>query len=317
VAAVDDSGASVTVCVTTYRRPVLLARMLASIAELDPPAPGWHRTPTVVVDNDAAGSARETVAAWEAEGNPVRYVVEPEPGISAARNRALAEAGGAFVAFADDDDRLDRAWLAELTRTQTETGADAVVGRARYEFEEGVPEIVRSSGTFHERDLPQGAPLHSVSAGMLLLRRALPFNPAFDPRFGLIGGEDDAFGRRLLAAGGTVVHAPGAVTRVWVPADRATPRALLRRWTREGSAMLLIDLTLADSRRGRALVRLRGMAGGLAKLVVGACRIPVRAARGGRPAALGAASTPFNGAGMLSAAIGRPVAGYRRPRRSR
>jgi hypothetical protein len=299
--------------VVTYRRPELLGRMLASIAGLEPPAPGWTRAGTVVVDNDPAGSARETVAAWAAAGNDVRYVVEAEPGISAARNRALAEAPGAFVAFADDDDRVDPAWLHELTRTQADSGADAVVGRAVYEFEAGVPDLVRDAGVFTGVERAQGDELGHISAGLLLLRRDLPFRPVFEPEFGLIGGEDDALARRLLAHGGRIVHAPGAVTYVWVEAARSDVRSVLRRWSRAGSGLLLMDLAHAPSPLARVRVRVTGLVLGVVRVAAGAARVGAVRLTRGKAAAFAACQTPLVGTGMVAAALGRPVAGYRRP----
>ena len=43
-----------------------------------------------------------------------RYVVEPRPGLSRARNRALAEADADIVAWLDDDEVADPGWIAWL-----------------------------------------------------------------------------------------------------------------------------------------------------------------------------------------------------------
>jgi hypothetical protein len=88
--------------------PSLLARSasldacLRSLAQLDYP-----EYEVIVVDNRPAGSPRV-----ELEG--ARVVCEPRPGISAARNRGLAEADGEIVAFTDDDVLVEPAWLLAL-----------------------------------------------------------------------------------------------------------------------------------------------------------------------------------------------------------
>src|SRR3546814_8565209 len=82
-----------SVVVPTFRRTASLRRTLGSCLRqcgIDPAA-----FEIVVVDNCPGGSARETVAA-AAAGAPVaiRYVHEPRPGVSHARN---AEIGRAHV----------------------------------------------------------------------------------------------------------------------------------------------------------------------------------------------------------------------------
>ena len=67
----------------------------------------------IVVDNaPQTAAARDIVAAL---GDPrVRYVLEPRPGLSRARNRGAQEARGRFLVFTDDDVRVDPAWLGRL-----------------------------------------------------------------------------------------------------------------------------------------------------------------------------------------------------------
>ena len=113
--------AGLTVAIPTYRRPGAVARALrAVLAEAgacrgDGAGPGGP-VEVLVIDNDPDGSAREAVAgaaggALDAAAGPgaaVRYVVEPSPGVSAVRNRALDEtADRALLVFIDDDEKPD------------------------------------------------------------------------------------------------------------------------------------------------------------------------------------------------------------------
>ena len=59
----------------------------------------------VVVDNDFRESAKEVVCLFKEEASiPVDYYCEPEQNISLARNMALRNARGNYVAFIDDDE---------------------------------------------------------------------------------------------------------------------------------------------------------------------------------------------------------------------
>ena len=99
-----DKCATVAIC--TRDRTDLLKNCLDSLSPL---AGTGHEI--IVVDNCPSDSrTRELVATYAG----VRYVLEPRPGEGIARNRALREARRDFVAFTDDDARVDPFWVDAL-----------------------------------------------------------------------------------------------------------------------------------------------------------------------------------------------------------
>ena len=94
---------SVVVC--TRDRPDQLALCLDSLERLTTPP---HEV--VVVDNAPSDDATRRVC----EARPVRYLLEPLPGQTRARNRGIRESSGALVAFTDDDCAVDPRWLDSL-----------------------------------------------------------------------------------------------------------------------------------------------------------------------------------------------------------
>ena len=102
------NGPAVTVVVTTCRRPEALARCLRSIL-----ASEYEEFEVIVVENRPGSSATSWMLAEEFPDHPrVRYVDEPWPGLSRARNAGLALADGELVAFTDDDVLVEPGWLA-------------------------------------------------------------------------------------------------------------------------------------------------------------------------------------------------------------
>jgi glycosyltransferase involved in cell wall biosynthesis len=90
------TSAPVTVVVPTYNSGHLVGDALASVlAQTAPPE-------AVVVIDD--GSTDDTSARVGGYGTRVRYIRQPNQGVSAARNRGLREVRSEFVAFLDADD---------------------------------------------------------------------------------------------------------------------------------------------------------------------------------------------------------------------
>jgi GT2 family glycosyltransferase len=228
VTAADDPG-SVSVVVCTYDRPAGLSRTLASILEVD-----WPEFEVVVVDNapDRPGT-REAVHEL---GDPrLRYVAEPVPGLSAARNRGVRAARGATVAFTDDDVIVDRGWLRALatgfTRGEHVGCVTGLVpaGELDTAYQAYFDDKVKWSETLAPRlyDLKDNrgtSPLFpyangDIGAGANFAVRRTVFDSVgdFDEALGAgspaEGGEDLDFFARLLLDGWQIAFEPGAI--VW------------------------------------------------------------------------------------------------------
>jgi succinoglycan biosynthesis protein ExoM len=227
-----------TICVTTYKRPVGLARLLDAIARLEVPN-GWDFD-VVVVDNDPAGSAR--AVAESAVGLNVRYVLEPERGISQVRNRAVAEATGTpWIAFLDDDEWPEPTWWRRLVDVQTASGADVVIGPSEPVFEEDPPAWIREGRFFERERFPTGSVIPywlARTSGVLIRRSAFAHLGAhpFDERCALSGGEDVRFFGMLDREGTRVVWVDDAIVNELVPATRSNAGWLLRRAFRTGNS---------------------------------------------------------------------------------
>lgn len=220
------SNASITVVIPTFRRPGALKRAAESVFAQS--REGLGPVELVIVDNDPAGSARETIAALSALAPfPVTGVHETRPGVACARNTGVAGASGEFIAFLDDDETADPHWLAELMRVQGETGADAVFGPVRAETGEAGDHAAYFRA-FFSRDprLPEGPTPLSFGCGGALVRRSRCLTTAFDPRQNEIGGEDDVFFQTIAGEGARFAWAPGAVVH-----ERPEPRRVTLNYT--------------------------------------------------------------------------------------
>ncbi len=109
-----DSPTQITVIICTYNRSQSLRKTLGSIVAEDlPQSVGWE---IVVVDNNSSDETRQVVEELRCRyPQRIRYVFEPKQGVSNARNTGIREARGEILAFIDDDETADTAWLQNLT----------------------------------------------------------------------------------------------------------------------------------------------------------------------------------------------------------
>lgn len=102
----------ISICVCTYNRAGILAHCLQSLSRLQDPRPG-HDLEVLVIDNNSSDGTGDLVRGLIPKYPfRLRYVFEGQQGLSAARNRAIDEANGDYLAFLDDECTMDADWLA-------------------------------------------------------------------------------------------------------------------------------------------------------------------------------------------------------------
>lgn len=222
-----------SIAVPTFRRPEGLEACLASLVAASAASTSTHRLEEIlVIDNDAGGSAAAVVrAAQDRTVIPIRYVCEANPGVVAARNRALEEATGEVLAFIDDDETAEGDWPLGLVDELERRPADLAGGPVRNRFQEPPPDWFVQGG-FLVRDEPRtGTELPWLRSGNLAVRLAAIRAAAlrFDDAFNRTGGEDVEFTKRASAAGLRLSWAADAVVTETVPPSRIEPAWLTQR----------------------------------------------------------------------------------------
>ena len=180
----------------------------------------------------------------------VRCVREPTPGLDVARNRALSEARGDWLAFIDDDAVMDAGWhrgFARAAGVHADAGAltglvlpFALATEAQIVFERcggfrrgGSPLRWAGSTKPGRPYYPAGAGIFGAGCNMAFRRDVLlalgGFDPALDTGAPLPGGGDLDIFYRVLRAGHPLVYVPAMTVR---HEHRDTLEALRRQyWT--------------------------------------------------------------------------------------
>jgi glycosyltransferase involved in cell wall biosynthesis len=187
----------------------------------------------VVVDNDRFESGRSVV---ESEANrskmPVLYFVEPERNIALARNKAIMNSRGDFIALIDDDELPDSSWLLNMYKAQVRLGADGVLGPVFPRYEAPPPRWVLN-GRFFDRPIYFTGYImrwELTRTGNCFLRRGLfeENEDWFLPKFGG-GGEDRDFFNRMIVRGYSFVWTNEAPVFEWVSRKRMKKIVMLKR----------------------------------------------------------------------------------------
>jgi len=259
----------ISIIIPTYQRPDCLRRAIGSCLVQQGVGTPYE---IIVVDNNPDGSAEAEVAAVAASSAvPVRYIAEPRPGISHARNTALAAAKGRYLAFLDDDQEAEPGWLAAHLAAIRRFDADVVFGPFQPRFPVPVERVSSLAQAKFTRDenlatgsrMPARSPilgLPGISNTMVDRERCIAGPLPFDPNFGFAGGEDTLFFRELMRRGCKMIWCNEARVSETIPADRLAVRYLLRRCFKNGQVSALTWGALDPPARGMmALVMFAGM----------------------------------------------------------
>jgi glycosyltransferase involved in cell wall biosynthesis len=243
----------VDVIVTTYNRAGMLEAALRSLLRQEL---GGISLRIIVVDNGSTDGTRAVVEHLRVPPQvSVRYVAEQEQGVAHARNRGLRESTADWIAFLDDDEVADPAWLRELIAAAVAAGATCVGGRVALEDHAAVRRL-RPFCRALLGETPEGAAAERFrgkrlpGTGNVLIRRAAL--DAVDPFDGSLasGAEDSDFFSRLRDAGHPAWFSPRAQIVHRVPPYRTSARYLLWVASRHGANAATLD----RRRRGRGRV---------------------------------------------------------------
>ena len=201
-----DLTATVIIC--TRNRPAFLRKCLEGVAALHPGA-----DVVLVIDNTQGDRETEAIARHFS----ARYIVEPNTGLSHARNRGLAESESDIVAYLDDDAIPDPNWLRFLLAPFEDANVAVATGRIltpESDCSKKEPPRYLSNKDSHWFEIAAFGGL-GLGSNMALRRAACNGWTAFDERLGRgapfqIAEENYAFAS-LLSLGYKAAYLPAAI----------------------------------------------------------------------------------------------------------
>lgn len=225
----SDNCPMMTIVVCTRDHPDGVLNTLRSLMAIR-----YQPFEVVLVDNAPSSEAtKEAVLAAYGDEPRIRYVREPRPGLSCARNRGLAEAAADIVVFTDDDVIVDPWWLHGILRgfraAPDVSCVTGLIATAQLENAQQLYFHLREAwGAVCERrvfDLTENrddSPLYPYSPGIFgaganfaVTRALMKEIGVFDEALGAGtvsgGGEDLEIFMRIILSGNRIVYEPAAI----------------------------------------------------------------------------------------------------------
>lgn len=231
----DGVEGTVSVIVPVHNNADTMKRCLEALAAQTYPVP---LTEIVVVDDGSTDGLGEVAAEF-----PCKLVIQDNRGSYAARNHGVASSRGQIIAFTDSDCIPDRDWITRGVRVLADNPEAGLVAGAVGTFARD-PERPTAVETY---DLVKAFPQRryvqeyhfGATANVFTRRSVFDEVGGFDER--LRSGGDGEWGRRVYAAGFSVVYAADATVRHPARASWGELYAKLRRVNRASARVRAVE----------------------------------------------------------------------------
>lgn len=227
----------ISVCICTFHRNQMLESLLRKLSLQE--TAGLFDYSVVVVDNDAAGSAGNTVMRLREElGLDITYGIETIQMIAAARNHSIRLAKGNYIGIIDDDEFPPTNWLITMYKAIQVFDVDGALGPVHPFFENQPPAWLVKSGLCERPVHRTGTLLQwgQTRTGNVLLKKDVfdKNNLNFDLKY-KTSGSDIEFFREAMQKGCRFIAVQEAPVYEIVPPERQTKNYFLKRALVQGS----------------------------------------------------------------------------------
>jgi glycosyltransferase involved in cell wall biosynthesis len=267
----------ITAIICTRNRAPLLEIAIQSLFRQTRPRADYD---IMVVDNGSTDQTADICSRFA--GDAVRYVYEPVPGLSRARNTGWRQSHSRYIAYLDDDAIADETWIdALICAYESRSPAPAAVGGpVRLKWEVPEPEWINYALRLPLGFLDWGRQSRQLTPAEFLIGANCSYRRAVLEQFGgfheylgrkedcLLSGEETQLQRKIEQSGDYLYYAHTAGVQHLVPSDRTQPRWFYHRFFWGGVTDVLLSRTtqaattsiqgtvVAGPQRGGALMRL-------------------------------------------------------------
>lgn len=213
-----SSVPEISIAVCTYNRSDVLPKCLESLAGQSADTKLFE---VLIINNNSNDDTKKIALDFCERHHNFRYIFEKKQGLSHARNRAIVEAKGKYLAYIDDDAIADKEWVKSILDCFSQTNAD-VVGGPVFHFvkTEKQPFFFNKNassfnpGNERRQMTPPGFDFGFPGGNTCFKKSLFGEFGNYLTELGMVGGkqrmgEDSEMGYRLLKAGKIFYYEPG------------------------------------------------------------------------------------------------------------
>ncbi len=245
---------SIIIC--TYNQAENLKQALAAVLKQKY---ARDKLEVLIIDNRSTDRTRQVVESFINNGDyPVRYVYEPKPGLSHARNRGIREARGEIVIFIDDDALpKNEHWAANIVNVYSDPQVCAAGGDLEPSWPKGkkpqwlsnflLPPLgIADFGLSKVTELHY--PVYPWGANISYRKKSVREAGGFLTELGwssngtMISGEETELNLRLEKAGKKIVYVPNAAVLHVISEKKLTESWFMKRAFAQGLSDAAIDI---------------------------------------------------------------------------
>lgn len=117
-----DSCDIVSVIIPVYNPGLVLKRCLKSVIDQS-----YQSLEIIIVNDGSTDGSDEICRSYTEIDKRIKYICQPNTGVSASRNKGLAIAKGKYICFIDSDDYVDSDYVSSMVDEIKRTAADIVI----------------------------------------------------------------------------------------------------------------------------------------------------------------------------------------------
>lgn len=275
----------INIIICTYNRAAILVGSLESFFRMT--LPSKNEFELLIVDNNSTDETRHVVDQFIEQHQEVRYVFEPQPGLSHARNTGIIESHGNIIAFVDDDIFFDPAWLIEVMHFfRDHPEVSCMGGKSIPQFSGGRPDWITDDlltlyGSTNSGDEVKKMvyPEHPFGLNMAFRRKVFDRIGNFGTHLGrkkknLLSNEESDLFLRIHNAGLIVMYTPNALLYHRIPADRVRKNWIISRYYWQGISDIAFHQAIEQTSKVQLLRSAFHDARKLATSITGGYRSP-------------------------------------------